>query len=258
MEQATYSFNGWLPNGFKIYFSMPITDPSTAYADALAFTSKLLADGLLQSEPGLEAGEEAETIVTVMRREKGDGTPIIDFYPEWGAGKDEPFGTYKYVHKYMNDETEIADFLAAAGFKSLDEIPLYDGQVPLKRTAGKRHPKETAVPTPFRIVREKGAEKIGSDGKPFHPWYFVRYETANAQSGAGSSQQSAQNAENGHSVAKTGNSDWTQASIKKLIEAHSSTVDELKGALGISGGFSEWTKGYQAAEKALEEYRMAF
>ncbi len=169
---------GWLPNGFQVSFTLPV-DTQTAYDTALAFTNGLLARGFRQTEPELEAGEESEVIVTVMRREKpSDGTPIIDFYPAWGAGGDEPFGTYKYVHKYLNDDDEIAAFLAASGFKALADIPLYDGQVSLKRTPGKRHAKETPVPTPFKVVRKQGAEKTGSDGKLYRPWELVRYEPA--------------------------------------------------------------------------------
>ena len=166
--------------GVKVSFTFPIRNEMEAYAQAKAITDKLLADGFTTEAPGLEAGEEREVIVTVMRRAKPkDETVIIDFYTEWGAGTDEPFGTYKYQHLYMDkDKPEmIAEFLKFSGFKSIEDIPLYDGQNPLKRTFGKKHPKETAVPTPFKIVKKQGAEKTGSDGKVFRPWEFVRYET---------------------------------------------------------------------------------
>lgn len=156
------------------------TDIDALIAKLLEFEEKAAAAGLLVDEPGLEPGENKELIVTVMRREKpADGTPIIDFYPAWSAaGGDEPFGTYKYLHIYLNLENPqlTADFLAASGFKSLNDIPLYDGQSPLKRTKGRVHPKETAVPTPFFVVKKQGDEKIGSDGQPYRPWEFVRYE----------------------------------------------------------------------------------
>lgn len=254
MIPMTYSFTGWLPNGFKVTCVMSLEDKFEAVSEAVAITNKMMADGFTLEAPGLEAGEEIETIVTVMRRAKGDGTPIIDFYPEWGAGKDEPYGTYKYLHKYMNDEAEIAEFLQVAGFKSLEAIPLYDGQAPLKRTQGKPHAKETAVRAPFKLVRKQGAEKTGSDGKPYRPWEFVRYE-ANAGSGGAGSQSNSKSPENGIVGGNSGTSDWTPETINKLIAMHQSTPDELKAALGIQGRWGEWNKGYKAAEKALEDYR---
>jgi len=180
MDTPTFSFKGYLPNGFPVNVVVPITDDSMgACAYAVAFTNQLLADGFRLDAPGLETGEEREVIVTVMRRAKpADDTPIIDFYTEWGAGTDEPFGTYKYQHIYMDkDKPEVlADFLKFSGFKRIEDIPLYDAQTPLKRTFGKKHAKETAVPTPFKIVKKQGAEKFASDGKPYKPWEFVRFE----------------------------------------------------------------------------------
>ena len=182
-QYPTMWTTGYIGN-VKVSFTFPIRNEMEAYAQAKAITDKLIADGFTTEVPGLELGEERELIVTVMRRAKPkDETVIIDFYTEWGAGTDEPFGTYKYQHLYMDkDKPEmIAEFLKFSGFKSIEDIPLYDGQNPLKRTFGKKHPKETTVPTPFKIVKKQGAEKTGSDGKVFRPWEFVRYETAAAQ-----------------------------------------------------------------------------
>lgn len=173
----TFWTTGWLPNGAKISFTVPIA--TDAYTEALAFTNALLAKGFLLNAPGLEPGEESAIIETVMRRQKDDGTPIIDFYPQWGAGGDEPFGTYKWLHKYLNDADEIEAFCKVAGFRSLEDIPLYDGQAPLVRKAGKPHPKETRVRASFKVVKRQGEEKTGSDGKVYRPWLFVRYESDN-------------------------------------------------------------------------------
>lgn len=175
---------GYLPDGRQVSITAtPGCDVHALVALALELSAALTAANITVREPGLEPGENKELIVTVMRREKpADGTPIIDFYPAWGDGGDEPFGTYKYLHIYLNKENPqlTADFLAASGFKSLEDIPLYDGQSPLKRTKNRAHPKETRVPTPFSVVKKQGDEKIGSDGQPYRPWEFVRYEsTAN-------------------------------------------------------------------------------
>src|ERR1041385_5034037 len=119
-DKPTFSFKGYLPNGFPVSWTIPVTDDMSACQYAVAFTNGLLADGFKLDAPGLEAGEEREVIVTVMRRAKPkDETVIIDFYTEWGAGNEEPFGTYKYQHLYMDkDKPEmIADFLKFSGFK---------------------------------------------------------------------------------------------------------------------------------------------
>ncbi len=183
-QLPTLWFTGFMPNGLKASVTLPIAtdDGHIFFNTALKFTNELLAAGFLLNEPGLEPGEERELIVTVMRRAKpSDDTPIVDFYTDWRPGGDEPWGTYKYLHMYLG--ADKADVLAAlmevSGLTSLEQIPLYDGQSPLKRTFGKVHPKELRVPTPFYVVKRQGEEKVGSDGKPFRPWEFVRFEAAN-------------------------------------------------------------------------------
>lgn len=248
-QAPTVWTTGYLPNGMKVSYTLPITDPMNAYQEALAFTNKLLADGLLLSEPGLEAGEESETIITVMRREKSDGTPIIDFYPAWGAGTDEPYGTYKYIHKYMNDDAEIGEFLKVSGFKRLEDVPLYEAQAPLKRSIAKPHNKETAVPTPFKVVRKQGKEKIGSDGKPYKPWDLVRYDALAMNTPA-----TAQNGANGASGAITEGA-WNETAVKQLIVHYSGklTTEQLLAALKVTR-FGEWTGGVKAAYAAAEAF----
>lgn len=169
---------GYLPDGRQVSITAtPGSDVNALVSLALSLSAAMTAANITVNLPGLEPGENKELIVTVMRREKpADGTPIIDFYPAWGDGGDEPFGTYKYFHKYLNSPDEIAAFLEISGFKNIEAIPLYDGQSPLKRTKGRAHPKETAVPTPFYVVKKQGDEKVGSDGQPYRPWELVRYE----------------------------------------------------------------------------------
>lgn len=180
----------WLPNGVGI----SVKSEADSFDDLLSISGRYLGMGLLIAPPANE-GIERELIVTVMRREKSDGTPILDFYPAWGAGTDVPYGTYKFVHKYLNNDGDVDQFLSASGFRSLQDIPLYDGQAPLKRNVGKAHPKETRVPTPFYALRKEGKEKIDTDGKPYRPWELVGYELApqSAQQNAPESRQNAPN-----------------------------------------------------------------
>ncbi len=82
--QPMMGVNGWLPNGARVYFNIPIRSPETAFDDALAFTNALLAKGFRQTEPGLNDGEYREQIGMVGRRNKtnsdGSISPVIDLY----------------------------------------------------------------------------------------------------------------------------------------------------------------------------------
>ena len=242
-QDPTFSLPVYLPDGTKLYYTTPTyADGREAARHMKALVADFLESGLLMSPPGLEAGEEKELIVVVMRRAKpSDNTPIIDFYPAWGAGGDEPFGTYKYIHMYLNTPDDIAAFLSASGFKSLDDIPLYDGRAPLKRTSGKSHAKETTVPTPFYIVRKPGNEKTGSDGKPYRPWEFVAYQPANPSPTTGKP------ASEPPPEKITGDPEppWNADTVKVLCKTFGQQV--VWDALGIQERASEWSGGYNAA-----------
>lgn len=175
----TISTSAYTPSGFRIYYSIPVEKPEDMPAMALKLTGMLTAAGMLVNAPGLEAGEEKEIIVTVMRRAKpSDNTPIIDMYPAWGHGEGEPYGTYKYLRVYLNTPEDISAFLNASGLKSLEQIPLYESETALKRKAGKRHNKEVNVPTPFTVVRHKpGKDTVNPDGSTISAaWELKRYD----------------------------------------------------------------------------------
>lgn len=238
MPQIT--LHGYLPNGVAIDIHLE----NDSFQNALAYSNDMLAAGMLTSPP-VNEGLERQLIVTVMRREKSDGTPIIDFYPEWGAANvDTPYGTYKFVHKYLNNDGDVDQFLNASGFKSLQDIPLYDGQAPLKRNIGKSHNKESRVPTPFVVLRKEGKEKIDSEGKPYKPWELVGYEVEpqhkpfdpymhideygevvldNQATTPKTAPQSRQNAPNSSATAQTAQSDgaWNEnaQTIVKFLDA---------------------------------------
>lgn len=251
-DRAHMWITGYFPNGFKASFTLSVSLAS-AFDEGMAFTQRLAAQGFTINPPGLESGEERELIMVVMRRAKGDGTPIIDFYPAWGAGGDTPYGTYKYVHKYLNDDVEIADFLAVSGFKSLDDIPLYDGQGALKRTPGKSHPKERTVPKPFYVVRKQGAEKIGSDGAPYRPWELLRYEsefgTAVNQSTGEIIDEKPATPKN--KPAQLDPEQWSAVHWKALCDQF--TPETVSAALQIQRG-GQWDKSYATALEIVEKY----
>lgn len=239
-NQPTIWIPLWLPNGVKVNITVPLADPLNAYAYANAVVGKWQLDGGLIEQPLAEdvAGGESETIVTVMRRAKpSDGTPIIDFYTQWKPGGETAWGTYKYIHTYLNTPAEVNEFLAVSGFMSLEDIPLYDAQAPLKRTEGRKHPKETPAPTPFKVVRKQGKEATGSDGKAYRPWELVRYE---AMTSAEAINSVLDNAPPLSGVDAT----WTKVDVdqllKQALEEYGYSPAQVKIALGISNKWSEW------------------
>lgn len=253
-EQPTIWIPLWLPNGVKVNITVPLADPLNAYAYANAVVGKWQLDGGRIEQPLAEdvAGGESETIVTVMRRAKpSDGTPIIDFYTQWKPGGETAWGTYKYIHTYLNTPAEVNEFLAVSGFMSLEDIPLYDGQAPLKRTEGRKHPKETAVPTPFKLVRKQGREATGSDGKVYRPWEIVRYE---AMTSAEAINSVLDNAPPLSGVDVT----WTKADVNALLkwaqEEYKFDQRTVMVALDVKERFSEWTHGAEPAKAKIQLY----
>lgn len=229
-EQANVSIPLYLPNGLRVNVNIPVTDPLEIFRLASGVVAKWQLDGGLINPPAAAEGEEVETIVTVMRRQKDDGTPIIDFYPEWGAGTDKPYGTYKFLHMYLDDD-KVADFLAVSGFKSLEDIPLYAGQSSLTRTAGKVNPNEKRVPTPFKLVKKEGKEETGKDGRAFRPWKFVRYEPLAISN-------SAQPPPPNQPLP------WNGETVKKLTDdvfrEHGLSKQDVMDMLGVKAAWSEW------------------
>lgn len=129
MEQQQFSVSGYLPNGMKVFFTIPLTDANTAFIEASQFTNKLLADGLLLAAPGLEAGEEREQVGWIVRRnQKNDEgvTPIIDLYPTHEATK------FKFLTVYLNNADDIAEFESAFGLK-LASLPVLPGKKNIDR-----------------------------------------------------------------------------------------------------------------------------
>lgn len=115
---------GWLPNGAKVYFTIPIALDQTEYAYeiALQFTNTLLSKGFMLTEPGLEAGEHSYTITHILRRtqpgkDNKPATPIIDFYHD----------SYKWsdLKTWLNTPEQITEFEAWAGVKlaSMQSFP---------------------------------------------------------------------------------------------------------------------------------------
>jgi hypothetical protein len=137
----------WTPAGFSASITLGF-EGDIPHADEVE--RRLQAAGWLMGAPDLDAGQKAETIVTVMRRETPNGAPVVDFYPVWNGNG--TFGVNRCGFMYLDTPEQIQQFEAQSGL-TLKNIPLYEGQAPLKRTFGKTHKYEVACKTPFDIVK---------------------------------------------------------------------------------------------------------
>ena len=181
MNANTARIRVYHPQGFQVYIEIMFDDASYAMREVDA----IAAAGWLPSPPDLPEGGEKEKIVTVMRRAKGDGTPIIDFYPEWNAAG--TFGFNKYGHLYLDSPEDIAQFEAQSGLR-LADLPVFDSDRPLKRTSGKKHQCEVSVRTPFELVRIPDGQY--DSGMPKYQYQYAIEKHVNADAPAPQPKQS--------------------------------------------------------------------
>jgi hypothetical protein len=163
MESNNAYIPVFTPDGYKVNLNVAVNTVD----ELMKLLDDIRAAGLLPREPGITEGEERETIAVCVRRAGGDGTPIVDFYPEWSHnGK---FGGFKYAHMYLNSAEDVAQFEAQSGLK-LASMPLYEGQIAITRKHGSVNKYEVPVTRRFDIARKKvGANDNGM------PKYEYRY-----------------------------------------------------------------------------------
>jgi hypothetical protein len=176
-EPTTATGSTWIrcfsPDGYQMALTLPIT----SVADALRHLADIRAAGLTATLPGLKTGELSGTITSCMKREKqnrdGSITPIIDMYGPWEG----EFGRYRFVGVYLNTPEDVAEFEANSGLK-IKNMPLFDSQVPLQRTAGITHKCEVKC-QPFEVVKKEDAMKeIGGEMKMTYE--LARYVSTSA------------------------------------------------------------------------------
>jgi len=179
---SSFNFKLYTPHGVEVLFHILPQDLNLSPTaddfgkDALAYVATLLAAGWSATLPGLEPGERREVVNVVMRRQKDDGTNIIDFF------RDNLQYAVGMAYLDADKPERTAAFLAASGFASLDAVPLYDGQSPLKRVIGKPNVKETAVPRPFAVILKPTGKKTekGNDQRRFDRYEAVAPTSADA------------------------------------------------------------------------------
>lgn len=171
---------GWTklfhPAGAQVSLPVPLEPLSGAQAKAL-FTSvaALLDAGFLVSAPGLEDGELAEEVNAVSLRNAKDETPIVDFYSS------NTKLLKKFMHCYLNNEQDLADFEAATGLH-LAALPVYDGTLAIARDDHKAGKYLVPLPRPLKLVWKLSPKweewkAAGGEGQEPHKRLLVRYES---------------------------------------------------------------------------------
>lgn len=166
---------GYLKNGMKVSFTFPIRNEMEATRQALEITNKLLADGFLMTEPGLEAGESSYTVTHVARRtqrnKKDNSTsPIIDIYHDDLS--------YSSLKTWLNTAEEIAAFQNATGLK-LELLQSFPGTAAIKRgESPEADGYVVKLAHPAKVIWKANPEYIeGSTTEAKR--IFVRWEAAN-------------------------------------------------------------------------------
>lgn len=175
--QPQASFSGWLTTGMKVYITIPLGNlqPAAAYDRILEYSQTLLSKGLLLTEPGLEAGEQAYSITHIVRstQPSKDGikppAPIIYFYHDNLKWAD--------LKTWLNTPDDIAEFERWSGVKlaSMKAFPS-GARLELGRNPAEDTEFVTAL-TPARRVIWKHNPDYTDGSKTEAKREFVRFDT---------------------------------------------------------------------------------
>ncbi len=145
MSEAFGSAQLFHPKGVRVTF--PLSGDVMTYKDKI---DALLAQGWAVREPGLEAGEESDTVGWVLHgsyTKDGETTPYVLLYSTKDAY------THSFLKVYLNSPADVAAFEYASKLK-LESISEYVGDNKPERG---KNPKLDAAhlkapPTPFGVV----------------------------------------------------------------------------------------------------------
>ena len=170
-QLATFSVSGWLPNGMKVYFTIPMPNGVSAFDQVLMFTNGLLEKGFAQTEPGLGKGEHTELIGSIARREKtnkdGSISTVLDLYAA------AQHLTFRYMAVYLDTPEDVTAFENASGLK-VASIPMNPTDAP----PGKDNTKlvvKVAKPLTVIYVNNPDYDETNDSKKPKR--LFVRWQT---------------------------------------------------------------------------------
>jgi hypothetical protein len=153
-EPNTVHMKLYTPSGVPLNFVISIRDGklTETLPDVAAIDAMIAASGYLVTLPGLEPGEELETITHVILRiqhNKSDGTQT----PCLGLFFENPKLVY-CKKAYLNTPEDIATFERLSGLK-LAQLPKFPGQFP-KRDDLSAAEFIIAAKTPFQVRMTQG------------------------------------------------------------------------------------------------------
>ena len=132
--------------GAQVEFCCPLSISNMAQ-EAHNYLANLLAGGFSLTMPGMEKGEQMESIGFVLRQQKveedGRLVPILQLYSANEAM------TWPVVKVYLNNEADIFNAEKAMGVV-LTKLPLYDGTDKPERTPAA--PKITKLPKSLDVI----------------------------------------------------------------------------------------------------------
>lgn len=240
--QPTMSVSGWLPNGMKVYFTMP-SNYENAMEVAIAFTDKLIAKGFVQHEPRLGAGEQKEIISHVSRRNKknndGSTSPVIDLYVNNERME------YRFLAVYLDTADDVQAFETACGLK-LAAIPLNPTDAPPVRDNAALVVK---LAWPVTIIFKDNPRYDANSIEKKPKRYFERWD--------GIASKSNEKGSNFNAADETLIIDadtWDENAVKQFVTHYLDRLDmaKLLSILKVSR-FGEWQYGKKAAYIAVEE-----
>jgi len=181
---------GWTklfhPAGAQVSLPVPLEPLSAEQARAMFNSVAALIDaGFTVTAPGLEDGELAEEVNAVSLRNAKDNTPIVDFYSA------NTKLLKKFMHLYLNNEQDVADFEAATGLH-LAGLTVYDGTLAIARDDNKAGKYIAPLSHPIKLVWKLSPKweewkATGGEGQEPHKRLLVRYETKAAPVGGATS-----------------------------------------------------------------------
>ena len=171
--EVSQPLTGWTklfhPRGPQVTLPVPCND----YRAAFEAVSLALDAGWLVQAPGLEEGEEKETVGWVLRggfEKDGKLTPFVLLYSANEAL------TWSFLKVYLNSPEDVAAFEYAAKLK-LAQLPDYEGNDKPQRGASAKTDKYiVGVPRPFQVVFKKNPKHDDTEqGKMKPARLFVRW-----------------------------------------------------------------------------------
>lgn len=153
-EPNTVHMRLYTPSGVPLNFVLSIRDGklTETLPDVAAMETMIAASGYLVNAPGLEVGEELETITHVVRRtqhnQDGSQTPCLGLY----------FENPKLVFckkAYLNTAEDIATFERLSGLK-LAQLPEFPSTALPKRDEKSAVQFIVAAKTPFQVRMAQG------------------------------------------------------------------------------------------------------